>query len=117
LTVDIDTGVYLLGDRAGVVYAGGHVGTDRTWDLDSPGAFSDALTDHWKARLRRRGGRLWDGLADARVTDGWTGPYAMTPSNRPIINRRGTLSTRPGSPATGYPGTGTGTRHCVVARR
>lgn len=101
LTVDIDTGVYLLADEAGVVHAGGHFGTDDTWDPDSPGAFSDALTDHWRARLRRRGGRLWDGLADARVTDGWTGLYAMTPSNRPIIDRQGDVVH-----ATGFSGHG-----------
>ena len=101
LTVDIDTGVYLLADQAGVVHAGGHFGTDDTWDPDSPGAFSDALTDHWRARLRRRGGRLWDGLADARVTDSWTGLYAMTPSNRPIIDRQGDVVH-----ATGFSGHG-----------
>lgn len=91
LTVDIDTGVYFLPDENGVVHAGGHFGGNQSINPNDPAAFADTLSTHWKERFRRLGDRVWTGLADATVDQGWTGLYATTPSRRPIIDRIGNV--------------------------
>lgn len=89
LTVDVDTGVYVLPAADGRTHVGGNLLGDERYEPGDPAAFSEGIDPEWVAELRRVGGRLWPALTDVSVTESWTGLYAMTPSRRPIIDRIG----------------------------
>lgn len=92
LTVDVDTGVYFLPDADGVVHAGGHFAQqENTHTLNNSDGFSNRIDPAWNRQFKNKGGRLWDQLAESKITESWTGMYAMTPSRRPIIDRVGNI--------------------------
>lgn len=88
LTVDIDTGVYLLPDEDGTLLAGGNLvsGMDE-YDENNPESFSDSINDEWNEMFSSSVSDLDPTLASVDVVDSWTGLYTMTESRVPIISK------------------------------
>lgn len=87
LTVDIDTGVYVLPSESGDAMVGGHL-TDSFRDVnpDHPKAFSDQQDPEWNRSFSQQSNRLSKDISSANVKDSWTGLYSITPSRIPIID-------------------------------
>ena len=87
LTVDMDTGVYILPDEDGTLLAGGNLldGMDR-YDESDPSSFSQSISEDWNKKFRSAASDIDNSLSDATVVDSWTGLYAMTESRVPIIS-------------------------------
>jgi len=87
LTVDIDTGAYILPDEDGTLLAGGNLidGMDR-YDESNPNSFSQSIDEDWNKKFRSAASNIDISLSDATVVDSWTGLYAMTESRVPIIS-------------------------------
>lgn len=78
LTVDIDTGFYMLPSHDNTLYAGG--------DFDHEGA--DKSYSHL---VKHHGSAVYPRISDSPVDEVRTGYYAMTPSKVPIIEQTGNL--------------------------
>lgn len=102
LTVDIDTGVYVLPSESGDAMVGGHL-TDSFHDINPnhPRAFSDQQDPEWNKSFSQHSDRLSEDISSAKVKDSWTGLYSITPSRIPIIDNDNQLIH-----ATGFSGHG-----------
>ncbi|PSG98599.1 MAG: hypothetical protein BRC29_00545 [Nanohaloarchaea archaeon SW_7_43_1] len=87
LTVDIDTGAYILPDEDGTLLAGGNLldGMDR-YDENDPSSFSLSIDEDWNKKFRSAASNIDNSLSNATIVDSWTGLYAMTESRVPIIS-------------------------------
>ena len=101
LSVDLDTGVYILSDQQGQLLAGGKFGEVNVDNPSDATAFNNTIDKDWNKALRTTGESLHDALASATIDESWTGLYAMTKSRRPIIERSGQVIH-----ATGFSGHG-----------
>lgn len=89
LTVDIDTGVYLLPNQDGKLMAGGNIlrGNDK-YDAEDPESFSESIDQKWEQEFRSLSPRIRTDLSEATVEESWTGLYTMTESRVPIIEEQ-----------------------------
>jgi sarcosine oxidase subunit beta len=92
LTVDIDTGVYLLPDENGQLMAGGNIlrGNDK-YDAQHPESFSESVSEDWNDKFRSLSPRIREELKNVEVEKSWTGLYNMTESRVPIIEERNNI--------------------------
>jgi sarcosine oxidase subunit beta len=91
MVIDMDTGLWMrpspARDPDGTVMAGGHfTDHDPAFDPDDPDAFLEVADTEWAGRVLANLSDTFDQFGpDARVLRGWSGLYAITPSNHPII--------------------------------
>lgn len=86
LTVDIDTGVYLLPNENGQLMAGGNIlNGNNNYDEHHPESFSESHSKKWNNHFRSLSNRIRGDLTDVEIKESWTGLYTMTESRVPII--------------------------------
>ena len=89
LTVDIDTGVYILPTEDGNVLAGGHlIESNDNYQASDPESYSTEHSQEWNRKFNQNSGRLLDSLPESTVVESWTGLYTLTPSRIPVIDKR-----------------------------
>lgn len=92
LTVDIDSGAYLLPRADGKLHAGGKFDwTDGVTDPDDDESFLTDIDPEYTDRLRSHAARLHEPLNDADILESWTGLYTMTEDRVPIIDKHRNL--------------------------
>jgi len=87
LVIDLDSGAYFRPWDDGQAVAGGHFeAADPTVEPDDPDSFEDSVALDWAddAMAALVETSEYFGL-DTRIVRGWSGVYAITPSNHPII--------------------------------
>lgn len=101
LTVDIDTGVYVLPSESGQAMVGGHI-LDSKDDVEiDEEAFSERQNPDWNRKFSTLSQEFSEDISSANIVDSWTGLYSITPSRIPIIdNDEGLIH------ATGFSGHG-----------
>lgn len=89
LTVDVDTGIYILPDEKGKLMAGGNIlqGNDK-YDADNPESFSESIGESWSEKFKSLSSQIRPDLDDTEIEESWTGLYTMTESRVPIIENR-----------------------------
>jgi sarcosine oxidase subunit beta len=88
LTVDIDTGVYILPSESGDAMVGGHIlDTDDDISTDNPEAFSTEQDHKWNSKLSETAKGMSEEIASSNVLESWSGLYNITPSRIPIIDQ------------------------------
>lgn len=89
LTVDIDTGVYLLPDENGRLMAGGNIlEGNQKYDENHPESFSESTSKDWKENFCSLSPRIRGDLTNVEVEKSRTGLYTMTESHVPIIEEQ-----------------------------
>jgi len=88
LTVDLDSGVYVLPDPQGRLLVGGHFDAEDP-TVDPDGALTRDRDAGYEAVALDRARAVSDLFDDAAVAESWTGMYAMTDSRVPIVERVG----------------------------
>lgn len=89
--IDLDTGLWIRpapsSEPDGTVYIGGEFGgEDPTRDPDDPELLSNSVTSGWADRAMEHASSTVDQLGEnPKIHRGWSGMYAITPSNHPII--------------------------------
>jgi sarcosine oxidase subunit beta len=88
LTVDIDTGIYILPSESGNVMIGGHIlATDDNIATDNPEAFSTEQDPKWNNKLSETAKEMSEEIASSNVLESWSGLYTITPSRIPIVDQ------------------------------
>ena len=87
LFMDLDTGAYFLPENEELVTGGGHFHeNDPDVDPDDPSSFQDSVPLDWATEAMEE---LIDMAGyfgpETRVAEGWSGVYAINPTNHPII--------------------------------
>ncbi len=83
LTIDLDTTAHFRPERDGRAIVGGHFDDP---DIVDPDAYSDTPDLDWTAEVLDRVSSLADYFGpETGVVDGWTGLYAVTPDDHPIM--------------------------------
>jgi len=87
LTIDLGSGAYFRPWDADTVLAGGHFEhDDPDVDPDDPGSFEDDIPLSFVEREMTELDKAADYFGmDTRIVRGWSGVYAITPSNHPIM--------------------------------
>ncbi|MFB6184479.1 MAG: NAD(P)/FAD-dependent oxidoreductase [Haloarculaceae archaeon] len=87
LTIDLDSGAYFRPWDADTAIAGGHFeANDPDVDPDDPDSFEDDLPLEFVERAMTELEKMADYFGmETKVVRGWSGVYAITPSNHPII--------------------------------
>jgi sarcosine oxidase subunit beta len=91
LTVDIDSGVYILPDTDGKLYGGGNLLEKEELNPDSKEAFTNSFNKKWNRLFRNKARRLSSRISKAEIVESWTGLYVLTESRVPIIERTGNV--------------------------
>lgn len=86
LTIDLDTGSYFRPERDGAALVGGHF-AEVDPDVDPDGYSDNPDTDYLVTALDHAAGVASYFGPQTRVTRGWSGLYARTPDDHPIIER------------------------------
>jgi sarcosine oxidase subunit beta len=102
LTVDIDTGIYILPSESGDAMVGGHIlDTADNISTDNPEAFSTEQDPKWNSKLSETAKGMSEEIASSNVLESWSGLYNITPSRIPIVDQdKGVIH------ATGFSGHG-----------
>ncbi|MDG5777196.1 FAD-dependent oxidoreductase [Haloarculaceae archaeon H-GB2-1] len=87
LHIDLDSGVYYRPWDEEQALLGGHFQPDDpTVDPDDPNSYEDTTDMDWAAAAMEAAAETADYFGmDTRIVRGWSGVYAITPSNHPII--------------------------------
>lgn len=87
LVMDLESGAYFRPEDEQFVTAGGHFhADDPDVDPDDPQSFSDSVDLDWATDAMDSLVEMADYFGpETRVAEGWSGVYAISPSNHPII--------------------------------
>lgn len=87
LVMDLESGAYFLPEDRNLVTAGGHFDeNDPDVDPDDPSSFSDSVDLDWSTNAMEELIEMATYFGpETRVTEGWSGVYAISSSNHPII--------------------------------
>jgi Glycine/D-amino acid oxidases (deaminating) len=92
LSVDVDSGAYLLPRADGKLHAGGRFEhTDGVSGPDDDESFLTDIDPDYTDRLRSHAAQLYEPLEDAKILKSWTGLYTMTEDHVPIIDKHRNL--------------------------
>lgn len=89
--IDLDTGLWVRPSPSdspdGTVFLGGEFGgEDPTRDPDDPEMLADTVVTEWAHRALEQAASTIEHIGEnPKVHRGWSGMYAITPSNHPII--------------------------------
>jgi sarcosine oxidase subunit beta len=89
--IDLDTGLWMRpspsSEPDGTVFIGGEFGLeDPTRDPDDPELLANSVTTGWADKALDCAAKTADQIGEnPKIHRGWTGMYAITPSNHPII--------------------------------
>lgn len=87
LVMDLESGAYFRPEDEQFITAGGHFHPDDPdVDPDEPSSFSDSVGLEWATDAMDALVEMADYFGpETRVAEGWSGVYAISPSNHPII--------------------------------